>query len=103
MENCRELEVFKVLFTQVCSIELTVDDLDMKTVLLVPSNLRMEQFVDMTLYVIKNWTLDYRNTSSRQNGVRMTIVLKRKIMNEMMTTYLPSVLLILITYSTTVF
>ena len=33
----------------------------------------------------------------------MTIVLKRKIMNEMMTTYLPAVLLILITYSTTFF
>ena len=33
----------------------------------------------------------------------MTIVLKRKIMNEMMTTYLPSVLLILITYATTFF
>ena len=94
---------FRVLFTQVCSIEMMVDDLDMKTVLLVPSNLRMEQFVDMTLYVIKNWTLDYRNTSNHQNGVRMTLLLKRKIMNEMMTTYLPSVLLILITYSTTWF
>ena len=92
-----------MLFTQVCSIEIMVDDLDMKTVLLVPSNLRMEQFVDMTLYVIKNWTLDYKNTSSRQKGVRMTLLLKRKIMNEMMTTYLPSVLLILITYSTTWF
>ena len=33
----------------------------------------------------------------------MTIVLRRKIMNEMMTTYLPSVLLILITYATTFF
>ena len=33
----------------------------------------------------------------------MTIILKRKIMNEMMTTYLPSVLLILITYATTFF
>ena len=36
-------------------------------------------------------------------GVRMTIVLKRKIMNEMMTTYLPSVLLMLITYATAFF
>ena len=33
----------------------------------------------------------------------MAIVLKRKIMNEMMTTYLPAVLLILITYATTFF
>ena len=33
----------------------------------------------------------------------MTIVLKRKIMNEMMTTFLPSVLLMLTTYATTFF
>ena len=38
-----------------------------------------------------------------ESGIKMTITLKRNIMNEMMTTYLPSVLLILITYATTFF
>merc|ERR1711888_178353 len=33
----------------------------------------------------------------------MTVMLTRKITNEMMTTYLPSILLILITYATTFF
>jgi hypothetical protein len=59
----------------------------------------MNETKDMTLFVIKKWTL----TTLKRGGVRMTIVLKRKIMNEMMTTYLPSVLLILITYATTFF
>ena len=86
-----------------CSIEMTVDDLDVETVTLEPSTMRMEENVDMTLFVIKNWALEYRNATSPQMGVKMTIVLKRKIMNEMMTTYLPSVLLILITYATTFF
>ena len=36
-------------------------------------------------------------------GIKMEIVLKRKLTNEMMTTYLPSFLLILITYATTYF
>ena len=59
----------------------------------------MNETLDMTLFVIKKW-----NLSSVDNGeLKMTIVLKRKIMNEMMTTYLPSILLMLITYATTFF
>ena len=60
----------------------------------------MNQTLDMTLFVIKGWNL---TANIDKGGIRMTIVLKRKIMNEMMTTYLPSVLLILITYATTFF
>ena len=53
----------------------------------------------MTLFVIQSWSL----TTIDSGGVRMTIVLKRKIMNEMMTTYLPSVLLMMTTYATSFF
>ena len=59
----------------------------------------MNETKDMTLFVIQKWSL----TTTENGGVRMTIVLKRKIMNEMMTTYLPSVLLMLTTYATTFF
>ena len=82
---------------------MTVDDLDMDMVRLLTKDLVMEESLDMTLFVITNWTLEYRNNSRQEMGVKMTIILKRKIMNEMMTTYLPSVLLILITYATTFF
>ena len=82
---------------------MTMDTLNLDTVILLPKDMRMEETLDMTLFVIRNWTLEYRNKSSLQKGVKMTIVLKRKIMNEMMTTYLPSVLLMLITYATTFF
>ena len=34
-------------------------------------------------------------------GLKMEIVFKRRLMNELLTTYLPSLLLLLITYSTT--
>ena len=73
--------------------------LDLETVQLLAGQLWMNETLDMTLFVIQNWNL----SSIDIGGVRMTIVLKRKIMNEMMVTYLPSVLLILITYSTTFF
>ena len=73
--------------------------LDLKTVKLLANQMWMNESLDMTLFVIKSWGL----TTVENGGVRMTIVLKRKFMNEMMTTYLPSVLLMLITYATTFF
>ena len=73
---------------------------DLDTVILVANQMIMNQRKDMTLFVIQRWEL----ASNHENGgVRMVIVLKRKIMNEMMTTYLPAVLLMLITYATTFF
>ena len=86
-------------FFQVCAIDMTTQMLDSKMVKLVAKQMAMNETKDMTLFVIKKWSLENTETG----GVRMTIVLKRKIMNEMMTTYLPSVLLILITYATTFF
>ena len=73
--------------------------LDLKTVQLLARQMWMKEKLDMTLFVIQKWHL----TSINNGGVTMTIILKRKIMNEMMTTYLPSVLLMLITYATTFF
>ena len=82
---------------------MTVNKLNLDTVSLLPRSLKMEETLDLTLFVIRDWTLEYRNTSNLQMGVKMTIVLKRKVLNEMMTTYLPSLLLMLITYATTYF
>jgi hypothetical protein len=82
---------------------MTVGRLDLKTVRLLPHQLMMEERVDMTLYTITEWSLVHRNTSNYQKGVKMTITLQRKLMNELMTTYLPSILLMLITWATTFF
>ena len=73
--------------------------LDIETVTLVARQMWMNETKDMTLFVIQKWTL----TNMESGGVQMTIVLKRKIMNEMMTTFLPSLLLMLTTYATTFF
>ena len=79
---------------------MKTDMLDTRTVKLIANQVWMNETVDMTLFIIKKWSLV---NNEKNGGIRMTIVLRRKIMNEMMTTYLPSVLLILITYATTFF
>ena len=55
----------------------------------------------MVLFTITNF--DLVNATVPGEGIRMTITLKRKIMSEMMTTYFPSLLLMMITYATTFF
>ena len=82
---------------------MNVRSLDLETVELVPHLLWMEEKVDMTLYTITEWSLVHRNASNVSNGIKMMLTLQRKLMNEMMTTYLPSVLLMLITWATTFF
>ena len=55
----------------------------------------------MVLFTITNY--DLVSAPFAGEGIRMTITMKRKIMSEMMTTYFPSLLLMMITYATTFF
>ena len=82
---------------------MVVDDLDKSNVVLKRGHLTMEQEADMTLFHIASWSLIHKNNSAPNDGIKMTIVLKRKIMGEIMTTYFPSILLLMITFATTFF
>ena len=88
---------------QTCSIDMTTSELDRSILRLFPKKLWMEQDVDMTLFHMDSWDLDFRSRSAPEEGVSMTIVLRRKILSEMMGTFLPSVLLMMITFATTSF
>ena len=72
---------------------------DQKSVTLIPSILTMNQTLDMTLFHITGYVLE--NSTSSRGGIEMTITMQRKILSEMMTTYFPSLLLMMITYATT--
>ena len=98
---------------------MVVQKLDFRTVSLVPDTIVMESEKVLTQYFITTWSLVYRNESNatfhlcsllkstclgdHQRGVKMEVVFKRRLTNELLTTYLPSVLLILISYATTFF
>ena len=44
--------------------------------------------------MIKNWTLALVNGSHPEEGIKMELVLKRRIMNAVLTIYLPTALVI---------
>ena len=76
---------------------------DQDTVSLHPKILIMKQTLDMNLFLITDYSLIYKNTTKESQRISMQIVLRRKIMSEVMTTYFPSTLLMLITFATTFF
>ena len=84
---------------QTCSIELTTTNLDAPTMRLIPKDLWIEQNTDMNLFHMDGWDFTYH----KEKGLQMRISLKRKIMSEMLTTFLPSLLLLMITFATTFF
>ena len=86
-----------------CAIEMILGSYDMEMVELAPSDFSMNENTELTLFRITSWVLEHRNPLEPQDGLRFSLVLKRKIMNSLLTTYLPSVLLILITFATTYF
>ena len=79
---------------------MVMGTLDMSTVRLVPDNLTMKQNVDMSIFLITDWSLKLKKVGK---GLCMVVVMKRKITSEMMTTYFPTILLITITFATTFF
>ena len=77
--------------------------MDNETVTLVPGLLIMKQALYMSIFHTIDWKLTGNILSKNKQGIRMMIVMKRKIISEMMTTYFPSVLLTIITFATTFF
>ena len=77
---------------------MVLDTADANSVALVAQELQMVQPADMNLFVITEHHL--LNMTHPLRGVKMVMKFKRKIMSEMMTTYLPSLLLMMITFAT---
>ena len=86
--------------TQVCYIQMTLSKLHMKDIRLRPAEIELLEDKLLTMYVISRWNLTYNIDGDKKSGVKMVIVLKRRIQNELLTTYLPSILLICITFAT---
>ena len=75
--------------------------MDQKFVNLVPGTLQVEMDKDMNLFDVVNWSLDY--TSDAKETVEMKVRLKRKPKSELLTTFLPTILLTSITFATSFF
>jgi N-acetylglutamate synthase/N-acetylornithine aminotransferase len=71
---------------------MATGSLDLATVTLSTGQMKMSQQLNMILFDIVDWNMGKANFANGKNGMKMDIVMKRKITSEMMTTYFPSLL-----------
>ena len=91
---------FMSFCSKVCTIEMKSN---MDTMVLLPKRLDVIQERDMNLFRVTDYSLTFAIEEDEKQGIRMSLMMKRKITSEMMTTYFPSLLLTLITFATTFF
>ena len=91
--------------TQKCEIMLAVDEIDIEGINLKVGKAETEATPDLTEYFMtdepKSPTMTYED--EKRKGVSMQINFKRRLINEAMTTFLPSLLLCILSYITTFF
>ena len=90
--------------TQVCFISLEVDRADFWGVELTPGEARIETDKELTEYFItddpKSPTIHKNNET---DGIDLKLIFKRRLTNEAVMTFFPSLLLIIISYATSYF
>ena len=84
-------------------MNLIVRKLERSVMEVSPKTISMESETVLTQYLITNWTLTYNNASMVEDGIQMILVLKRRILNAILTVYLPTLLVLTIVYATNFF
>lgn len=78
-------------------------DSDKTTVNLIPGNISMVGDTVLVQYIVESWSLEHRDKAHPSHGLQVILVLKRRIINELLTSYLPSILILSIVYATNFF
>jgi len=89
--------------TQTCTAIMIVRELEWSSMVITPDQIVMEGETVLTQYIIPFWSLSYVNQTDPNQGIEMTIILKRRIINAIMTIYLPTILILIIVYVTNFF
>ena len=81
--------------TQKCKVEMMLGKADENYIELTSKEIEMLGETELMKYTVKSW-----NIENIDHGICVTIVLGRKILNAFLTTYLPTILLMIIIHST---
>ena len=81
--------------TQICKVEMTLGKADINYINLLSKDIKMLGETELMKYTVKGWSIKKMN-----NGITVSITLGRKILNAFLTTYLPTILLMIIVHST---
>ena len=88
---------------QLCTMDISVKNLDRIGVRITPDKITMLGATLLTQYEVQTWELAYQNETDHNEGIVMSIRLQRRLMNELLTTYLPTFIILVIVYCTNYF
>ena len=88
---------------QKCFVDISTKQLDKHSVVIRPLKIEMSGPTILTQFIITKWSFDFANTTDHSAGLRVTIVLKRRIVNELLPSFLPTFLILMIVYATNYF
>jgi len=89
--------------TQKCFVDLSVPEFEQKNVHLVPMRVILEESRFLTKYVIMDWTIGYQNKREHSQGINVIVILNRRLLSELLNTYLPTMFLVTIAHLTNYF
>ena len=99
-------------------MDLSLRDIEMSTINLTPDQVKMQGDTVLVQYIVQSWelqkyeggsvqsyftTLHFLLTDDTVEQIKLVLILKRRIINELLTTYLPTVLILSIVYATNFF
>ena len=101
-------------------MHLVLDQSERATVVLLPDEMILASHIELRQYFIKDWSLTFMNpgnlwkvqinlihlffsVDTPHDGIQMKIIFKRRLTNELLTTYLPTIFLSIIVFCTTKF
>ena len=100
-------------------MDLSLRDIEMSTINLTPDKVKMQGDTVLVQYIVQSWELQKYEGGSVQTvflltiihllsddtveQIKLVLILKRRIINELLTTFLPTVLILSIVYATNFF
>ena len=88
---------------QTCAVNLEVNALEQQSLKIVPKTVQMKGKIELTQYIVTAWKLVYKNDSNHSKGIQMIFQLKRRIINQLLTSFLPTFIILVIVYCTNYF
>ena len=88
---------------QECTVDMMLRQIDRRSIVLMPNGIKMIGERLLSQYVIESWQLMHLDETNPNKGIYVKIRLRRRIVNEVLTTYMPTILILIIVHSTNYF
>ena len=89
--------------TQACTADITVKKFERQALKVMPKDIEMLGNVELTQYLVTSWKLQPKIGSEMGSEIQVILQLKRRIVSQLLTSFLPTMIILFIVYCTNYF